>query len=500
MAGFITLLAALVVIAGFTGQNVTIVYLLDSAPISPFGIIALCGVAFSVIFGVGLLLFAAVTRDASALAVSDDPAQCRVFVSPFPAGLRGGAVLTHAQVALAVGFLNSLNGWLIVYASPPDRTPPLIQAVLQNAGVLFSVPFSKLALGDRKAYCAGWPLAAAALIVASVAVSLTPSVINGDGSSSLSGASAIAWCFVYVAGLAPGAGYNVCQQLYFLRSGMLEPGVTGRAHARATLRALFYANVGQALSYGLTWWLDLVPWFGTSSSVGDFGGKTAFSFACAIGGPPLAGLVSSDACSTMTPVWMWSFIGAYAVSYLGAAVLNRESATFNMLVLVVVTMTTAAFWLIPGTNPNPTGTPLWSVLTSLALSIVGSIVWKRWENATMPAEEQFSVGADAPGGFGAGGGGGYGGGRSFHGDADFSYSSLGMMEDDGLDEPYGAYGGVGLIGGGVSDAVRDLVARHQARGVGAGAGTVNAGGGGGGGGGGGRAGGAGVPKYARLNL
>ena len=29
-----------------------------------------------------------------------------------------------------------------VYASPSSRTPPLIQAVLQNTGFLFSVPFS----------------------------------------------------------------------------------------------------------------------------------------------------------------------------------------------------------------------------------------------------------------------------------------------------------------------------------------------------------------------
>lgn len=342
-----TLLAALTVIAGFTCQNVTIVYWTNS-PISFYGILLICGLSFASIFGVALLAFAWLNNDLRALWPSDDPNECRLFAKPWRTSKQTGEsrfTLTHSQVLFLVGFLNSLNGWLIVYASPSDRTPPLIQAVLQNAGVLFSVPFSKVLLGDRKSYLTRQPMIATGLILTSVAVSLAPSLMQSGSGGGFSSASNIAWCFIYLFGLAPGAGYNVVQQLYFLRTGMLEPDVPPKVVARNTLRALFWGNAAQGVSFLLCFWIDLIPWFGTSKDLSSFLSSTGFSLACSIGGPSLSSAWSSQTCTGNTPIWAWAFVGGYAFSYVGAAQLNRESATFNMLVLVVVTMTTAAFWV-----------------------------------------------------------------------------------------------------------------------------------------------------------
>lgn len=392
MAWLKTLLAALVVVAGFTVQNVTIVYWTE-ASISNFGILILCGCSFFVMFGLGLLGFAIATGDYKALLPSDDPYQCSIFVSPW--NRTGRFQLTQAQILLMVGLLNAGNGYGIVYASPPNRTPPLVQAILQNAAVLCAVPFSKLVLGDRKRYLAIEPLCAGLIVIGSVAVSLAPTFAQGGGNDEKFNGSSIAWIFVYIGGLAFGAAYNVMQQLFFIRSGALTPGISNRDAARFALRALFYANISQPLSMTAFLWLDLLPWFGTSTSGPSFSSNTRFSLACSIGGPSLsdaAGFPAAEGwvCPAKTPIWAWTFIGAYAFSYLGAAQLNRESATFNMLTFVVTTMTTAAFWLIPGTNPNPSATPLWSVMVSLCLSLLGSALWKRWENRT-PAEEQFDV-------------------------------------------------------------------------------------------------------------
>jgi hypothetical protein len=317
--------------------------------------------------------------------------------------------LTRAQVLLLVGFLNAMNGFLIVYASPSARTPPLVQAIIQNAGVIFSVPFSLLALGDRKRYCSPAPALAALLIAGSVGVSLAPALLGSGAGAVGSGASSIGWCLVYLLGVAASAAYNVCQQLFFVRAGMLRAGAGARAQARTMLRALFWSNAAQALTYVALCWVDLLPWFGTTSSFGELLRATLFSVSCSVGGPgaaaaalaaagsvappPAAGAPAED-CAASTPTWAWAFLLSYTLSYLGAARLNRESATFMMLTLVVVTMTTAAFWEIPGTNPNPSSTPLWSVLSSLALSVAGTLLWKRWEGAT-PADEQFGVGPDA---------------------------------------------------------------------------------------------------------
>ena len=80
------------------------------------------------------------------------------------------------------------------------------------------------------------------------------------------------------------------------------------------------------------------------------------------------------------------------------------SATFNYLTSTLVTMLMATLFLIPGVNPFPAYTPVWSVLTSLALSIVGVVLWKSWElTATPVLADQFGLKADVAGGRGAGG-------------------------------------------------------------------------------------------------
>ena len=84
---FGTALGVLAVLAGYTAQNVTIVYWTDSS-VNAFGILLLCGSAFGAFFGLCLLAFALVFRDSDALAVSDDAAECRLFVWPF---CRGGS-------------------------------------------------------------------------------------------------------------------------------------------------------------------------------------------------------------------------------------------------------------------------------------------------------------------------------------------------------------------------------------------------------------------------
>lgn len=390
--GPLTILAALAVIAGFTAQNVTIVFWLQSS-VSSYAVLLLCGLSFAAFFALAALAFALRTGDWSVFRVSSDPAESCLFASPFrPAGFR----LSHAQILAAAGLCNALNGILIVYASSSVRTPPLIQAILQNCNVLFSVPFSKAVLGDTKTYLAWEPLRAAGVVAASVAVSLAPTVwavasgAGGGGARGFNGLNSLAWVVVYTAGLAPAALLAVLQQLYFIRTGALRRGAPPREQLRGTLRALMFSNFMQPLAYAALFWVDVLPWFGSSASVADWVGVTRFSLACSVGGPALAGSGGGRACAAGAPGWAYAFIFSYIVAYFGGAALNRESATFNMLCLVVVTASTALVWLIPGVNPESSTTPAWSVLLSLLLSVGGSVLWKRWEDKT-PPEEQFAV-------------------------------------------------------------------------------------------------------------
>ena len=386
MLSAVTVAGALAVVVGFTIQNITIVYWLEASAVGAYAVLLLCGLVFSGVFATTALAFALSTGDWSVFTVSDDAREARLFVSPFR---RGGFRLSHAQALAASGICNALNGILIVYASPARRTPPLIQAVLQNCGVLFSVPFSKAVLGDKKRYAAAEPLRAAGIVVLAVVVAVLPTVLSvarGEDAAGLGGAGALAWIAVYVCGLAPNAMLNVLQQLYFLRTGLLREGTSPHVVRRGTLRALMFANFMQPLTYAALCWVDVLPWFGTSTGLPDFLNVTARGLACSVG----ASAPDAADCPPATPAWAWAFIAAYILAYFGGAALNRESATFNMLCLVVVTTSTALVWEIPRVNPNPSNTPLWSVLISLTLSLLGSGLWKVWEGRT-PAHEQFLV-------------------------------------------------------------------------------------------------------------
>ena len=153
--------------------------------------------------------------------MGDEPEQSSLF--------RSGSLM---QIACLGGLFNVLNGFLIVYASSPVRTPPLIQArtrqhalysrrhhiqplnlsyflhtqaILQNAAVLFSIPCSKLILRDNKQYLSRWPLIACTLVVMSVVVSVLPTILAGQADEGFDSASAFGWIAVYFTGLVPGA-------------------------------------------------------------------------------------------------------------------------------------------------------------------------------------------------------------------------------------------------------------------------------------------------------
>ena len=341
--------------------------------------------------------------------MSDSPEECKLLVWPFSNGLRSGR-LTHAQLLSAVGILNALNEVFVIYASPPDRTPPLISSILQNSNVLFSVPFAKWVLRDRKTYVDKEPLMAALLIVGSVFVSLGPTFnelrkgndvpkgLSTDAASE-SGGAIISWALVYIVGLVPQSLFNTLQQLYFLRIDPLGEAMGPHEEMRTFIRALLTAQTAQMCTYPFLFWVDLIPNFGCSatgsscnSSPGDGGfdtwwRNTRASLACSLGG-----FTSDPTCKATIPWYAWGFVLANITGYYSCALVNKESATFNMLCMVLVTSCTSLIWEIPGAEPAVASgtTRLWSVLVSLVLCFAGSALWKAWESRT-PTVEQFAI-------------------------------------------------------------------------------------------------------------
>ena len=70
-------------------------------------------------------------------------------------------------------------------------------------------------------------------------------------------------------------------------------------------------------------------------------------------------------------------------SFWVALLLNYESPNYTMLINLFVPIVVSTFWLVfPQWNPAPSNTPLWSVLPSLFMSLVGVVLWKLWERDT----------------------------------------------------------------------------------------------------------------------
>jgi len=221
----------------------------------------------------------------------------------------------------------------VVYASPPERTPPLISSVLQNSNVLFSVPFAKWCLGDTKQYVDKEPLFAATLIVTSVLVSLAPtfaqmlSSSDDDGDLEDGGGNGpVFWSFIYICGLIPNALMNTLQQLYFLRiDPMGDTELSPHDEWKTFFRALLTAQLAQMCVYPFLFFVDLIPGFGFSHGMKDLLDGTRASLTCSFG-------ASNDpTCDPTIPVFAFAFILANLTGYLSCALVNKESATFNMV-------------------------------------------------------------------------------------------------------------------------------------------------------------------------
>lgn len=225
-----------------------------------------------------------------------------------------------------------------MYASPPERTPPLISTVLQNSNVLFSVPFAKWYLGDRKRYAEHEPLFAAALIVSSVLVSLAPTFWDAlTGQSADDGDDAdeddwggslgtVFWSSVYICGLIPNSLMNTLQQLYFLRVDPLGDANTSTHDEWKTFfRALLIAQLAQMCAYPFLFWVDLIPNVGFSDSLSDLLHGTAASVSCSLN------LSSDPTCLSSIPAFAFYFVLSNVSGYLACALVNKESATFNMV-------------------------------------------------------------------------------------------------------------------------------------------------------------------------
>ena len=321
-----------------------------------------------------------------AFAIDDDPAQRSLCA-------RHRGRMTVGQTMFACSAVNAFAAVTSWYPTPPDRTPPIIQSLFNSLLVIAAAPASKLLLGDTKVYCARAPMGAAALLLLAAVVSLLPELTApGGAAAQFQGSGAGAWSVYYALAMVPNAAAIVCGQLFQIRAGALAPGASAAAKRLIIARMLLYNQLYVLGWLCAGWWVDVLPWFGSSASAAEWAAGLLRTAQCSLGGPGAvsAGGAAAAACPRLTPLWMALYTGSYIVLLVAQAAISAESAVFNTAVLLLSGCAVSLFFLLPGVNPDAADTPAWSVLAALGLSALGVVLWKRWELQT-PPHAQFSV-------------------------------------------------------------------------------------------------------------
>lgn len=271
-------------------------------------------------------------------------------------------------IYMLIGFFDAVNGLLIIYASSPSRTPPILQAIFPNISVLYSIAATRFFIPQKKNidYFTWKPLVCLVLILVSIFMNILPDILNSVPFSS--GNDPVAWTIIFVVGIAPGVIYNVLQEKVLGEgSGNVLQTILD------SVWMLFWGCMFQFLVVLFFFWVDILPWYGYSSSIEDFVSHVYSSILCFFGGLD---------CSFNPLKYGIIFNFGYVMSYCASAGLNIESANYSMLLSTLTSPISLIFWVI-FPQPNSTQPPWWSFAFPAVFYCIASVLWKLWEKTVL---------------------------------------------------------------------------------------------------------------------
>lgn len=312
--------------------------------------------------------------------------------APLPFSLTWSRI-SQTELLFLMGLCNASSSILQWYSTPPNREPPLLNSIIPSLAVVFAVPISKRILGDQKRYFAVVPMGAFLLIFLGLVVGLIPAAI-ASGSGGLGGSETtqdvFLWTLVNVFSQIPSAASLIFAQAFLIRAEKGGERLGKKMKATAVLRYVAYNQLGVAFGVLLLWFLDVIPWFGSGESLTSMSTEIRFAFSCS-----LLGSLAGNGCTSLVPIWAALGVLPYAAYLASVAALSAESAVFGNIVLVAQAALQSFFFLIPNTNPDENATPLWSVLVSVTLTLLGVAVYKHWEMQQEKDAESGEVGHDS---------------------------------------------------------------------------------------------------------
>jgi hypothetical protein len=276
---------------------------------------------------------------------------------------------------LSQGFVNFTNGLFIVYTSDVTRTPPIVFLVLGNTGIIYGIFLTRFILKKKINYKNLSPIISLIFLGTSVIIMIIGEMIYDSNLEQFNYYMILFIC-LNLLGVFSASCYNVLQEKYLTISNVdLDTKEEKNVNLLITL---FWTSLFQFIFVALAWPVDIIPVFGYSTW-STFWTNFYQSILCFFG---------QEHCGCAPGLFGTAFVVGYVITYLSTIVLNKESANFAIYASAINSPLTALIFIITGYGTE--ATPLWAVIPSMILVVIGIIVWKRWENKILhPSEDQI---------------------------------------------------------------------------------------------------------------
>lgn len=133
---------------------------------------------------------------------------CAVVIKLINPSFSFKSYTSHKVLAL-LGLLDTISAFMVVYASPPDRTLPSLQAILRTLKIPYTVLLSYIVL--RKRPSLGRFICTCGTLIG-LFISLEPIVFNINGQHREKGIASVLWPFVFGLASLPSSLMSVLQE------------------------------------------------------------------------------------------------------------------------------------------------------------------------------------------------------------------------------------------------------------------------------------------------
>ena len=190
-----------------------------------------------------------------------------------------------------------------VYASHPERTPPVMQSILAGLAILPNVIFTKVILKKNVVYVKKFIIPSLILLIASIGISVIPLTSNWNPMS-------ILWICMYLIGMVCRSLYCVMQEKYLTDSKDVS--------VKNKITIMFYTRVVHIVVIIPFFWLEYVIGY-TNTPFAALGNSFVEFF------------------TKVREGWMLEgFILAYLTFYIFSVYLNSVSSNYNMIASVAI--------------------------------------------------------------------------------------------------------------------------------------------------------------------